>query len=184
MAFTKKSSACSTCRRRKVKCVQTSQAKCVSCLKRKDLCSFEVPTQPKPFRLPPISTLLKLHPDPRCDQLLALLHQQTARWRLHLNVPSLVMSFFDKAGPNNIYFPIDVIFELFAETQEPEILPVILSVMEHHVCPSEASINSFHKSLSSLQEPKYKLLVASVSILPIDSLTLLSKNAFQTNRNI
>ncbi|KAJ9064603.1 hypothetical protein DSO57_1028846 [Entomophthora muscae] len=169
MALKKQYRACNSCRRRKVKCTLTFENKCKACIVRNEACSLKPTTSIYPVRLPPVGTM-QFFPDPRFGRLLTLLHRQTALWKLDIKVPSLVMSFFMKAGPNNIYFPIDIILELFNESNRPDILPVILSVMEYHVSSSEASYTSFLESLSSLQEPKHKLLLTSLSFLPPESI--------------
>ncbi|KAJ9059693.1 hypothetical protein DSO57_1038818 [Entomophthora muscae] len=143
--------ACGPCRTRKVKCVRF-QGSCHSCIRRKNKCTFET-------QLPPISALL----NPPEVPLNHLLNQRAAAWNLDHNVPTLVLTFLHHAGPNNNLFPLPVIFDLLHEPTMPEIFPLVLSAINHYLCPTSTA--NAHKAIQSLQRRDSKLLIASLSLL-------------------
>ncbi|KAJ9061121.1 hypothetical protein DSO57_1023678 [Entomophthora muscae] len=155
----KQSKACDACRTRKIKCLPTRDNNCQSCHRRGIICTFNKD------QLPPIQTLLARPADPRFDSLSRLLNFRVTTWKLEPTVPHLVLSYLHHAGPNNSVFPISMIVELLQEPHLPEMLPLVLSAMDHHLHPSNATTSNAHRAMRCLRKRDSRLLLASLSIL-------------------
>ncbi|KAJ9061122.1 hypothetical protein DSO57_1036527 [Entomophthora muscae] len=167
--------ACDSCRTRKVKCVRSKDGPCEPCQRRGHTCTFDK-IHSHSHKLPSIQSLLREPSDARLDSLARLLDYRVASWKLEPSVPSLVLAFYRKAGPNNIKFPISLLFELLQESHMPDILPLILSAMDHHMRPSPTTTANGQKAIAFLNSRDSRLVIASLSIFDNPNNSLLQPN--------
>ncbi|KAJ9076423.1 hypothetical protein DSO57_1026446 [Entomophthora muscae] len=134
MKYTARNSkACDACHKQKIRCARKTDTGCVSCHRRNTTCTFTRPSISRHPKLSSKHTLLREPESNHINLLMRLLDYRVASWSLNPSVPTLVLSFFRRAGPYATDFYFSTMSELLQEPEMPDAFTSLVSDIQQQL---------------------------------------------------